>query len=1489
MAKLEKLRTALESAQNASGKALDISGDIFPNELGEVKAFFSDVLSASALKIDKLLRKPLIDTSAEGQITVQGRAGLFDLPKVDLTLLFTEPTDDQIDVDATVGFPKGVAVKFGALPSFDLTSPDQDVILGLKKTGSTFNLNLVGKQGKPIQLPGLSAVAQLTEGANFADLLPASLVNIVNGIAFNELTAEFDPTNKTVSQLSTELQYLFGSDASGNWRLAPGVTIGGLRFLIEVENAVPPPGEQRTASGAAFGKLKIGNVQMPLEFRSANADAEFWTARIQEGETVVLPTLGGFLGKILDEETVASIPSQIVDIPGITINELALEFDPEKKTDPKEKTIKNFQFDLSLSSDWELVPGFLATQDNQLNFTFENLLDSVNRKIFGTASSSLVLAGAPFVFSLEKTAEEEQWTMNGNLADGKSLSLTALFNKFLNGFSIPSDLPDFAIDEASFSVELQSKKVTFRSASSEGVEIISGFGLSGIGIGFEHSPAATANAQAVTSASLTGTIVVAGIDLNLQAELVPASSGTGKKLKFETSTAIGSGIPIGQLVSSLAAFGDIEVPASIDSVSISDLTAVYVPDQELSFGFVTTLETDAKEVGATILLRMTKNQSGTYDKVFEGLIAVDDLEFDISFSQANASKSFYASLRPGALGEVSLSSLLTKFVDDPNGVIPEVNITLQEAFVSFSKPNPQAKGTMLFGVAVGIDMTFSDLPLVGPMLNGQTIGVDTVLFTYATSNLRLPDVRKLNLNLPKGKLKLPETDMQGGIGLSLSLAFGKLKQYIALPVAEQAPASPGTPPAPPAKPQRQAEGKWFSVNKRLGPVSIAKVGVNFKDSVLTFGLDASVSVGPLTLLLEEMTFGSPLNRFEPQVGLRGFGLEYIAGPVSVSGFFMRKPNEEYIGAALIKTPALTLKAVGAYAMTANGPSFFLYAFLGYPIGGPAFFFVEGIAVGFGFNRSVRVPTIDKVKPFPLVAIAIGDEPFLTIAKRMADGDFVPIDPGKLFLAVGVRFTTFKQLDSFLLIIATFGDSFRLDLLGLSKLVVPAPLPGVKAKTPLAVIELAIKGAFAPDEGFISVQAQLTKNSYILSKDCHLTGGFAFFTWFGNNTHAGDFVISLGGYHPDFKRPPHYPIVPRLGFNWTISSEIIVKGGMYFALTPSVVMAGGRLEATFRSGGLKAWFIIGADFIIGWKPFFYDAKLYLGMGVSYTFWFFGKQTISFDIGARLHIWGPEFSGTAYIDLGIVDFTIEFGAGSSQTPKPIRWPEFRDTFLPKENIATVAATSGLLKEIKFGDEDIWVVNPKDFLLTTDSVIPIKQVPELTDKNGNALPALQDIGIGTVAVQNGQLQTTHRIKIFKGSDDFTEEFIYEPVTKSYPAALWGDKLVADKNDKNRIIPNALSGMSIKSKPPGEPNQMGFLDQDEFRFQTLTIGNVFLERRGFGFTKSEDEVSVQGDHFVRDTLLGSLGFDPANDFEIDENTDFGFAEEPVVGKYASEGLVPS
>ena len=139
----------------------------------------------------------------------------------------------------------------------------------------------------------------------------------------------------------------------------------------------------------------------------------------------------------------------------------------------------------------------------------------------------------------------------------------------------------------------------------------------------------------------------------------------------------------------------------------------------------------------------------------------------------------------------------------------------------------------------------------------------------------------------------------------------------------------------------------------------------------------------------------------------------------------------------------------------------------------------------------------------------------------------------------------------------------------------------------------------PSEGTFKLQALLTSNSWIINTDCKLTGGFALFVWFGGE-HKGDMVFTLGGYHPRFQSSGTLSVVPRLGLNWTVNDKLSIKGGAYLAITPSCLMLGAKLEATFNSGRISAWFTAYLDVVVNWEPLFFEAELGISLRVEAAF-------------------------------------------------------------------------------------------------------------------------------------------------------------------------------------------------------------------------------------------------------------------------------------------------
>ena len=357
-------------------------------------------------------------------------------------------------------------------------------------------------------------------------------------------------------------------------------------------------------------------------------------------------------------------------------------------------------------------------------------------------------------------------------------------------------------------------------------------------------------------------------------------------------------------------------------------------------------------------------------------------------------------------------------------------------------------------------------------------------------------------------------------------------------------------------------------------------------------------------------------------------------------------------------------------------TFFAYGVLGAASGGGINIGpirITGIAFGGGYNRRIKTPPIEKVAEFPLVQMVMGEggipeEPKSldirdNVGTAVADpasvlsdmADYLVAEEGQTFFCGGVRFSIYETVNCFALIIVQYGNDFELALLGLARFRQPRDL----SAKPLCYVEMQILMSINPKEGVFKLQALLTSNSWILNKDCKLTGGFALFVWFGG-AHKGDFVITLGGYHPRFQKPDHYPTVPRIGINWPVSKELSIKGGGYMAFTPSCCMIGSRLEATFHSGRVSVWFTAYLDAILAWSPFHFELDIGISLRIEAALFLF---TLKVTISATLQMWGPPVGGIARIDLTLISFDVPIGTPREQAKKDLikTWAEFSRNFL------------------------------------------------------------------------------------------------------------------------------------------------------------------------------------------------------------------------------------
>jgi len=513
---------------------------------------------------------------------------------------------------------------------------------------------------------------------------------------------------------------------------------------------------------------------------------------------------------------------------------------------------------------------------------------------------------------------------------------------------------------------------------------------------------------------------------------------------------------------------------------------------------------------------------------------------------------------------------------------------------------------------------------------------------------------------------------------------------------------------------------WIGVHSAFGPVYVDQIGVGWDNTSASMLVDATIQVGPLTVQAFELSLSAKFKEImEPEnwtLDLQGLAVGFDSGPVSIAGGLIKNPGPplDYDGMLSAVIAGIGLTVVGGYSRPNDGQgsytSLFIFVSLPIPLGGPPFLFVTGLGGGAGYNRELLQPSdINQIPNYFLVK-AIDDSSLANdpMGALVSMGNFVKPLRGAFWLSAGVRFTSFVVVNCVADVWVAIDRGLNIGALGVARMQLPAP--GIE----LVSIELALLIKYSESEGYFGVRAQLTDNSWIFSSDCQLTGGFAFYIFF----QTGHFLLTMGGYHPAFNKPPEFPDIPRLGFNWQVLGFVQIKGEAYFAITSSAFMCGGRLEASAGIGGIRAWFTIYADILIQWDPFYYDFDAGVEIGISLTVHvcFFGACIdigISISKGASIHVFGPPFHADVTFDAYITTITLSFGGDPHPRPDPLPWEPFRDKYLvsgnPESTWVTMRMTSGLLLPNPPGaspspgtQDDPWKLNP-EWSFVTETRMP------------------------------------------------------------------------------------------------------------------------------------------------------------------------------------------
>lgn len=853
--------------------------------------------------------------------------------------------------------------------------------------------------------------------------------------------------------------------------------------------------------------------------------------------------------------------------------------------------------------------------------------------------------------------------------------------------------------------------------------------------------------------------------------------------------------------------------------------------------------------------------------------------------------------------------------------------------------NEDKKWQLAAGFYLSDTLSLKDIPLVGKEFGNQFY-LKNIHLAYLAPGIDSTALSTIEQCLQEAQLGKLGTDTDGkvvkGISAGATFSFDKLMPERSLVVGETPPAGPPgnttaaaaqTPATAatatagiqaassdtPASPTSSGSSlhKQFSLNKSIGPVYLRSVGMGYQNSRLEIDITASIATGPVSISLDGLGITNPLTRLDPGFRLDGLGIDFQSGPLTLGGALLRADpppqgvTYEYNGMLNFGLEAFQLEAFGSYAKMNNGDtSLFMYAVADYPLGGPAFFFVTGLAAGFGYNRNLIAPDVSQVASYPLVAAAsntsanklpgTSKSPASQATEILTQlNQYIPPDAGEYFAGIGVKFESFKIIDSFALLIAKFGKELAFDFFAVSTYTAPAP----SDPSPVAVVELEVLGQFIPSQGYAMIQGQLTPASFLLDKNCHLTGGFAVGLW-ATGQYAGDFVYTFGGYGSHFKPPAHYPQqVPVIGLNWQISSDISVKGGLYWAITPQIVAAGGYMHAAYNASFFRAWFDMDAYFLIQWKPFHYMAGFHVDFGLKVRVdLLFTSVWLGFDIGANLTLQGPPFGGTASISLSVCTIHIHFGSQPS-IPLPLYWTEFDQSFLPqKEARINIRLISGLIKTVTDIDgNSVWVINAKELCIETNSFIPssdyqLTYQPLIQNKPG--IIEHDDItfskpGIKPMSLAAGSFTSKHQLMLTGPDDDCGLKAT--ALLNNVPKAIWGDTTAG--TDQNALLTDTLSGFRLQPANGPKAGITHSVNRNALAWELDVFSDAYQleDLTPFSGQQSNSVLShLKGTNTARQAVLSALGMQdkiPALD-SLQASLNFNFLPTLITGRFGGKSI---
>jgi hypothetical protein len=565
------------------------------------------------------------------------------------------------------------------------------------------------------------------------------------------------------------------------------------------------------------------------------------------------------------------------------------------------------------------------------------------------------------------------------------------------------------------------------------------------------------------------------------------------------------------------------------------------------------------------------------------------------------------------------------------------------------------------------------------------------------------------------------------------------------------------------------------VHLTVGPIDVSAVTIALKPAAGTLPVELGAtikgSLGPLQAVVENIglraTLSFPagntgnLGPVDVALGFKppnGVGLSIDAGVVSGGGFlYIDTARGEYAGALQLSiADFLSVSAIGLIStrLPDGSPGFSLLVILTAEFG-------TGIQLGFGFtllavggllglNRTMLFqPLLDGIRTDSIESVMFPHDVVANAPRIISDLRAIfPPQQGVFLIGpmakLGWGEPTLVSLALGVVMEIPPGD---VAILGVLKVALPAE------ELAILVLQVNFAGVLEFDKQRFYFFAALY-DSHILFLTIEGEMGVLFA--YGDDAN---FVLSVGGFHPQFNPPPlPFPTPKRIQVDIINESFARIHCDGYFAVTTNTVQFGSHSDYFFGFSALSVQGHSGFDALIQFSPFHFTVEISTQFSVDV----FGIGV--YGIGIDLTLEGPtpwHAHGTASISFFF--FSIDIGIDFT-------WGDSRDTTLPPVQVMPIVAGelgkqsnwravlpggSNLLVSLRQLDqaESQFVLHPVGTLQVSQRAVPLDLV---LDKVGNQKPS--DANRFSLAVtstglaKSRDLQEQFAPSQFKSFDDAT-----------------------------------------------------------------------------------------------------------------------------------------